>query len=85
MKDSPDEVELREMKPNEGDGFVPLIAFIGKHSTAQLRIMFYISPAFNSAVLTDDALESLVKQFRSGLQQHRTMTIAVIESQGPVS
>ena len=83
MKDSPDEVELREMKPNEGDGFVPLIAFIGKYSTDQLRIMFY--PAFNSAVLTDDALESLVKQFRSGLQQHRTMTIAAIESQGPAS
>ena len=83
MKDSPDEVELREMKPNEGDGFVPLIAFIGKHSTAQMRILFY--PTFNSAVLTDDALESLVKQFRSGLQQHRTMTIAAIESKGPVS
>ena len=83
MKDSPDEVELRKMKPNEGDGFVTLIAFIGKHSTAQMRILFY--PAFNSAALTDDALESLVKQFRSGLQQHRIMTIAAIESQGPVS
>lgn len=83
MKDSPDDIELREMKPNEGDGFVTLIAFIGKHSTAQIRLLFY--PAFNSAVLTDDALESLVKQFRSGLQQHRIRCIASIESQGPVS
>ena len=83
MKDSSDEVELREMKPNEGDGFVPLIAFIGKHSTAQMRILFY--PTFNSAVLTDDALESLVKQFRSSLVSHRTMCISSIESTGPVS
>ena len=83
MKDSPDDIELRKMKPNEGDGFVMLIAFIGKHSTAQIRLLFY--PTFNSAALTDDALESLVKQFRSGLQQHRIMTIAAIESQGLVS
>lgn len=77
------EVELREMGPNEENGFVPLIAFIGKHSTAQLRILFY--PSFNSAALTDDTLESLVEQFRSGLQQHRIKCIASIESQGPVS
>ena len=83
MKDSPDDVELREMKPDEGDGFVTLIALIGKQSTAQIRLLFY--PVFNSAVLTDGALEGLVQQFRSGLQQHRTMTIAAIESQGPVS
>ena len=82
MKDSPD-VVLHDLTSNELEGFVPLIAFVGKHSTAQMKLLFY--PAFNSSVLTDDVLESLVSQFRSGLQQHRLRCFAEMESQGPVS
>ena len=79
----PDEVKLRAMKPNETDGFEPLITIIGKYGTSQIRILFY--PAFNSAALDDGGIESLVRQFRSGVQQHRDIIIAAIESQGPVS
>ena len=82
MKDSPD-VVLRALTSNEVEGFVPLIAFIGKHSTAQMKLLFY--PAFDSSALTDDVLESLVSQFRFSLQQHRLRCFAEMESQGPVS
>jgi len=85
MKDSPN-VVLHELTSNEVEGFVPLIAFVGKHSprsTAQMKLLFY--PAFNSSALTDDVLESLVNQFRSSLQQHRLRCFAEMESQGPVS
>ena len=81
MKDSPD-VVLHDPTSNELEGFVPLIAFVGKHFTAQMKLLFY--PAFDSSALTDDVLESLVGQFRSALQQHRLRRFAEMESQGPV-
>jgi len=85
MKDSPD-VVLHDLTSNEVEGFVPLIAFVGKHSkhsTMQMKLLFY--PAFDSSALTDDVLESLISQFRSGLQQHRLRCFAEMESQGRVS